>query len=141
MSANDFQRAYNAFSGVNIKMRENKMEVDPEVAKAAKPWVNKALLDVIEKLVEKGQAEIPGMKGNRKSLEYSLMCLIKAWAELHEVFLARNVPLRVYEEFNPPYPLKQLSCCICGKEKCEHLQTEVIDAFSEDADNSESADG
>lgn len=177
MSANEFQRAYQAFSGVNIKTREDKMDLDPEVAKAAQPWIDKVLCEAFGYLLKKAQAEIPGMKEApaQRNLEYSLAFLIKAWADRRAMIvqyskLFDNMPFigaglndkfgeAVVHEFKLNYPIQQLAgayavdppkpltCSVCGKTQCEHLQTimdsvvvagdtgrEIIDALFEDTD-------
>lgn len=59
------------------------LDVDPEIAKVAEPWIDKLLTAALKSLFERGCAEIPGMKEKdvQRILEYSLAYMIKAWGE------------------------------------------------------------
>jgi hypothetical protein len=169
VATNEFQRGYNAFSGVNMK---SKLELNPDVARAAQPWIDKIMREAFKYLQARAETEIPGMKEKdaKRCLDYTLAHLIKCWAESEAArsqyavlldsidvskmprigeppmsgILALDFPLRqLFGEYavDPPKPV---TCCICGKEKCAHLQTlladdkepEVIDAlFDEDPDD------
>lgn len=148
------------------------LEVDPEIAKVAEPWLDKILSEAFKCLFDRACKEIPGMKEKdaQRILEYTLGRMIKAWGD-HRAMMVQyskmfdSMPFigagdsklgeAVVHEFKLKHPLTQfsgiysveppkpLTCSICGKMKCEHLQTimnsvrvadsEVIDAlFQED---------
>jgi hypothetical protein len=154
------------------------LELDPEIAKVAQPWLDKILSAALKALFEKCCAEIPGMKEKdaQRILEYTLANMIKAWGD-HRAMMVQyskifdNMPFlgdpppdsgramiedlmaQEVRHFCINYPIqsiglhlgppKPITCSICGKTQCEHLQTimnsvrvadsEVIDAlFQED---------
>jgi hypothetical protein len=151
MAANEFQRGYNAFSGVNMK---TKLELDPEVAKAARPWMEKVMREAFKYLQTRAETEIPGMKAKdaKRRLDYTLATLIKCWAESEAARIPYSMMLDSFDskERAPVVkdgaysaigellvePIKRvmdfyrnvpLNCSICGKEKCAHLQTLLAD--------------
>jgi hypothetical protein len=164
MAESEFQRGYNAFSGVDLKSAFSRkgppMELDPEMAKLAQPWLDKAMIQAFSYLCERVRVEIPGMKeaGMERVIEHTIAHMIKAWGDhrammvqyskLMDSFDFKNMPYlgdplgrlmdKEIAHFKLDYPLRQLAgvysidnqpttCSICGKEKCEHLQTLLAD--------------
>jgi hypothetical protein len=133
--------------------------LDPEIGMIAQPWAGKALRLVFSNLCEQVRRSLPRMQGAAATtvLEYTIATMIKSWGEhqtrrmewkeynkIPTISLGAPPPLTISLGAPPP----PTTCCICGEDKCAHLQTlladykdmEVINVLLKDVGDGEGLD-